>query len=73
MNAINAYTDGTFDVMDLYSFRRTTPQKDTDVGGKSDLKEIKKTDEKDYLRVYYTRLLNTGDQFDSVITPVKIF
>jgi hypothetical protein len=71
MNAINAYTDGSFDILDLYSFKKTTPSQDIDVGGKSDLKEIKKTDEGNFIKVYYTRLLNTGDQYDAVLTPVK--
>ncbi len=70
MNAINAYSNGTFDVLDLYSFKRTAPPKDTDIGGKSDIKEIKKNDEGSYIRVNYTRLLNTADQYDAVLIPV---
>ena len=71
MNAINAYFDGKFDVLDLYSFRRTSPPKDVDVGGNSDLKEIRKTEEGNFIRVNYTRLLNTGDKYDAVLTTVK--
>lgn len=73
MNAVNAFTDGTYDVLDLYSFRRTAPPRDINVGGKSDLREINKTDEGNFIRVSYTRLLNTGDQYDAVLTPVNYF
>ncbi len=70
MNAINSFINGTFEVIDLYSFREEPPMRDINIGGNDDLKEIKNTDEGEFIRLYYTRLLDTGDQYDKKIEAV---
>lgn len=73
MHTVNALSNGTFELLDQYSLRRTAPPDDSFLGGKYDLREINKTDEGNYIRVYYTRLFKTGDKYDAVLSPVLLF
>ena len=72
MDVVNAKSDGSFELLDTYSIGHSAPDSDTSMGGTYDLKEIKKTNEDtNYITVYYTKLLNTGDKYDAVLPLVN--
>jgi hypothetical protein len=61
--------DGSFAVHDHYAVTTGVPGVDTNfVGGTNDLTDLWATRSNGRTTVWFTRLLNTGDSFDTVIT-----
>ena len=72
MHVVNAFPNGNFEVLDTYSKGYLAPKIDSSVGGKYDIKDIKKvTDSGDFIEITYTRDINTNDKYDYVIKTVR--
>jgi DOMON domain len=67
---IGALGDGTtVNVNDYYSLSHDPPSTDESLGGQDNIKNQSGGYANKNINVTFTRLLNTGDKFDSVIVP----
>lgn len=72
INLVQIYSNGSFLIQDMFS-PTFFPVLDTQLGGKSDLYDVKELKSKSHLRVIeWKRLLNTKDAHDVEIKPNEI-